>query len=1230
MEESTIDSNQKNIINKNDIQSNLDSTAASSPEKSVTMVNASTSPSNANKHDRTTPSETQVKKRTKASRACDQCRKKKIKCDYNELKSICGYCERNNETCSFIRVPLKRGPSKGYNKLYKASSSNHISPLQDSNIVDNNSKKNNNLSNMNLYTALNKNTITPNDHTVAHISNNYKHDSNRLSTNNAVITSQQSNQVLLPPLSQYVPSTNLQQANSNTNENSTKTSLVNENDTLHNTNRNTVQNIVNQIGQLTPTLNFTQQQFWKVPYHDFPLQKRTSIDSLGSDLSMRNINLHENTMYNSGTIPIQNHSNNTTTVMSSNFIQTISAPSPITENNVSNSNTLNTSLLDNGIHPVGGGRSNSITGNTNNTYWPYIKNLNHTSNEEEQNIPFRRTSSIPSLLRQTSSTNIAGQNNLHNSSTNQLPQPYSYSQFYQQAHQQTMGPINSFDNFATSGFHTRHGSIASEAMSPGTSANTNERTITPSKTKKNSLESTSIKSIITPSLEKEKPSTTVSNTTKPLNGITNDSTRHDYFNNSSRIEVYENKSDKHVPSIISLNSIMHPIENNINEHKEIKYSGIKSGHNSSINSSSNPTELLNSPSYTLQLLKDKQSITNSHRTSASVISTPNGNNFNCPAVIYGQISYKELIDIYYEFIHIGFPIIPLNKKMLQDEILMHYDSLNSAIQELNDYVFLWFRNSLELLVRLAIKRGSGHSLFDTRISSLVRSNITGTSNNDNPGGNGLDNKDDQISGNGSDLKRNDYFEIQTVFISALNECFQKIVDIHPKFRENKDLISPRIKVIYLCTFIILNYILSYVGYDNSFVLGMSVTIFNEFKLYKQLLVGEILTRIEKTNEDTTYEIGYSLIFKRLYILLIIFDSLQSCVFGGPKLLNIPINSTIDKFFDSFPGSEFYNNYDQKFIERWCVENDTTKLAYIIESLHLGEMLTELSIKRKSINRFQIEKGNISLLKWTPICTFLEKRTSTSLAGLFHRILYVRQKLTNSLISLQSDHPSNPSIETISDLSDILIELISKIFQLLSLIFQLNPTNSISMDHKYSDLSPTPHHQLISLHQSANNTSKDINNFYQKLINLHKNKYNKEKNNDLINNLEVGTISPFSIPMIYELHNIISIINKLPTHLIQIVMQINLSETMIPHDIVVKLSNSMNEVVQITNLFNMVKPFKIFDTDLNERTLGDYNDQDLIIKKEFMPQSQLNGKNEIMEHFIKSGWKLLDDIEFGWL
>ena len=1220
MEEHTVDLNQKSTNDKNGVSPNLAFTATSSSEKNNTMVTAFVSSSSANKHDGTLPSETQVKKRTKASRACDQCRKKKIKCDYNELKGICDYCQRNNKSCSFIRVPLKRGPSKGYTKLYKLNSTTNTYPINNNNVTDNNNNKNNNLSNTNIYTTTNKNPVISNENSVS-----------SLPTNNTANMTPLSNQVLLPPLSQYVSQANFQQANVNTTDNNIKTFINNGLDISSNVNRNTTQNLLNQMGQLTPTLNFTQQQFWKVPYHDLPLQKRTSIDSFGSDLSIKNMNLHENIMYNSSTSHNQNRSGNSNTMIQSNSNHAIPIPHSAIENSTTNNSTLSNNLLDSSVHPGSGGRSGSITGNNNNTYWPCLKNLNTTTNNEEQNLPSRRTSSIPSLLKQTPFTNISGQHHLHTSNTPQLPQLYSYSQFYQQTHQQTTGPISSFDYFATSGFHTRHGSIASEAMSPGTSANTHERTITPSQPKADILEQTSTKPIFVSSLEKEKSSTIVSNTTKSLDGVTSDPTRHDYFDSSNRLEAYENKPSKRISSIISINSIMRPIETNKNEHKDNNYNETKSRDNSSINFSSNSTELLNSPSYSIQLSRHAKSITRSHMTSTSAIGTPVDDNFNYPAVIYGQISDNELIDIYYEFIHLGFPVIPLNKETLQDEVLAQYKCSDSAIQELNDYVVLWFRNSLELLVRLAIKRGSGYSLFDTRISSFIRPNTVETSNNNNSEENKLENKDDEISGNNNDLGRNDYFEIQTVFISALNECFQKIVDIHPKFRENKSLISPRIKVIYLCTFIILNYILSYVGYDNSFVLGMSVTIFNEFKLYKRLLVDEIPTRNEKVNEDSACSVGYSVIFKRLYILLIVFDSLQSCMFGGPKLLNIPINSTTDKFFNSLPGSEFYNNHKQNFVEKWCVESDTIKLSYVIQSLYLGEMLTELSIKRKSINKFQTEKSNITNLNWAHISTFIKVRdTPIALAGLFHKILFIRQKLTNSLISLQNDYPSTPSFETVSDLSDILVELISKIFQLLTLIFQLNSTNSINPDIGYLEAGQNHQNKSASLHQSIDGTTENSSNFYQKLINLHKNKNKKSENEAVDNNLEVGTVSPFSIPIIYELHNIISIINKLPTNLIQMIMQINSTDTMNSQNIVVKLSNSMNEIVQITNLFNMVKPFKIFDTDLNERILGKYNDQDLIIRREFMSQNPISGENEVVDHSIRSGWKLLDDIEFGWL
>jgi hypothetical protein len=58
------------------------------------------------------------RKRSKVSRACDECRRKKIKCDAlsENGEEACSNCRRSNATCLFSRVPQKRGPSKGYIK----------------------------------------------------------------------------------------------------------------------------------------------------------------------------------------------------------------------------------------------------------------------------------------------------------------------------------------------------------------------------------------------------------------------------------------------------------------------------------------------------------------------------------------------------------------------------------------------------------------------------------------------------------------------------------------------------------------------------------------------------------------------------------------------------------------------------------------------------------------------------------------------------------------------------------------------------------------------------------------------------------------------------------------------------------------------------------------------------------------------------------------------------------
>ncbi|KAJ5899487.1 hypothetical protein N7495_004231 [Penicillium taxi] len=62
--------------------------------------------------------EQSARKRSKISRACDECRRKKIRCDASSESGLdtCSNCRRLTVQCQFSRVPMKRGPSKGYIK----------------------------------------------------------------------------------------------------------------------------------------------------------------------------------------------------------------------------------------------------------------------------------------------------------------------------------------------------------------------------------------------------------------------------------------------------------------------------------------------------------------------------------------------------------------------------------------------------------------------------------------------------------------------------------------------------------------------------------------------------------------------------------------------------------------------------------------------------------------------------------------------------------------------------------------------------------------------------------------------------------------------------------------------------------------------------------------------------------------------------------------------------------
>ena len=583
-----------------------------------------------------------------------------------------------------------------------------------------------------------------------------------------------------------------------------------------------------------------------------------------------------------------------------------------------------------------------------------------------------------------------------------------------------------------------------------------------------------------------------------------------------------------------------------------------------------------------------------------------------PIVTYGKIPDKQLIDIYFEFIHPNFPVIPVNKSTLTDDLLIVNTQPISSVHELNSYILHWFRNSLELLVRVALKKATGPS--HDYSNGVV-----------------------------------DILDSQSAFIGALNECFQRVVDIHPGIRESEKSISSKIKFIYLSTFIILNYILAFVGYDNSFVLGMSVSIYNEFKLYRYLMYDEVPVQSTDGKDSETApqkshfqmngdhgsdsnaksKIGYQILFKRLYVLLVVFDSLQSCAFGVPKLISVPLAELTDETF----------KYSR---DEWSVERDLGKFKSIRQALALGQVLSSLSTGRKSIGGNSQEP----LLKkedWKEFCN------TDGTASLFAHLLMQKHELMTLILSLATKEEDawTKALDVLAQISDGVCKVISSMHNLLALIMKINPTNSIDPNNR-PPLSQGDFERVDSstatisdengetrtLEPAAARQDSDTDNYdvYKKLLGLNGGRQKETAQ---------GTVSPFVITIVLEVSNILELVKHLPTCMIGAVVNQLPTENhpdaqKQSHKLVMTLSSAMNELVQVTSLISLLKPFKMFEHTLHPGRNSTKVSTELLRQKYAptivtSPSKDCSSPGQsVVQTLLDFAWGLVDDEELGWL
>ncbi|CAI4055254.1 Eds1p SKDI_02G1360 [Saccharomyces kudriavzevii IFO 1802] len=553
-----------------------------------------------------------------------------------------------------------------------------------------------------------------------------------------------------------------------------------------------------------------------------------------------------------------------------------------------------------------------------------------------------------------------------------------------------------------------------------------------------------------------------------------------------------------------------------------------------------------------------------------------------------EISFLKVIDIYYNFFHINFPIIPIGKNKFTDMFTSMKPPVVHEILKINNETIQHFKTALEILIFCKIKQSKSSSSWSRDHSCSFQKGLYYTEN----------------------------------FRKCINDCFLGLMAIKSKLRQNSRVIPSRIKFIYFSVIIVLNFILVLTGDETPSLLGPSVAVFNEFQFHRLFLpFGNALSMplLNANENDENDQLDYGLLLKRLYILLYIMDSLQSFRLGQPKLITFDFGSPIDTFFSDKTGHDEF------------VEQNPTVLNNILQYLKLGEFMTCFVLNRKSL---QINSSQNSLAKDQTFCQAikLENDESDNITSKFQNLLRKKESLINELLAigqgaqlLESRCNSNSEMNGATEIVCTMINLVSGI---LDLIVTANPDNSIDLNLR--DLSNTyftTNKEEGLMSPTQYNTSSLVEGEHE---------YDERKRLR-------GTVSVFMLPMVEECFNIIHSIGSIPTTLISLYIRNgNRNKTTEMNAKIMMLSTALNELVQITTLFNKLVPFKqkihvsakrtndgianstgCFKSVMKELYLG--NHETSKYTNVALPDEE--GK-KMLSKFGDIGWKLMDDSELG--